>query len=666
MTTSRISSSGLRGSDVLRNLRNRASRVWSPAPQDEREIPESSVLASSAQRSPDPRLSGSHPELDSGSQEGEDQDALRQSSGTPPPPYEEIGGFTVEDSSQSAPAYTLAEAEPVVEDSRTAREAEAQETMPRGYSMPNGSYRPINLSLLDFVDFPPARSSTESQLSLDPIAAPRSASRDSESLVDFADHTALAGGTRVSEDPSSSAWTTLAAKVLNRPLSPTMASTAARDGSTVSTPRPSAMGLTLPAPSPRGYGSIPSSILEDFPDFTKDNAGGNARCSSQAGEACQRNPVSSSGLVSPGTNNPYINAIQERQNRMTINYLRSKEASSSTAQSSETASDFGFGQRYQKIEGVKSIMVTNQRRAAEVLSGDRECTICIETKAHTEFLTAAISSSCLHPPTVCRACVKASIKAQIETKGFDSVRCPECSEPMEYGDVEYYADAVDGDRYRQYSIKNALGDHENFVQCAHGCEYWQIQVAGSASPIFTCERCRGLTCAHHKVPWHANITCDEYDQLLADPENFRSRWELLPEDAAEALQHVRELQDAVDRGLAQGLRGREERARLEGRLDAERRRKAARETQAFMERMERLEQAEKLRKDIMRRKAEDTASEQTVGKTTKPCPNDSCQAPIEKNLGCQHMTCQRCLTEFCWNCNQLWRSGHNIHCGRER
>lgn len=58
------------------------------------------------------------------------------------------------------------------------------------------------------------------------------------------------------------------------------------------------------------------------------------------------------------------------------------------------------------------------------------------------------------------------------------------------------------------------------------------------------------------------------------------------------------------------------------------------------------------------RVAEETFEAWHKGKPTdvKPCPK--CKGYIEKNLGCNHMTCQACKHQFCWLCLQVYESVH--------
>jgi len=47
------------------------------------------------------------------------------------------------------------------------------------------------------------------------------------------------------------------------------------------------------------------------------------------------------------------------------------------------------------------------------------------------------------------------------------------------------------------------------------------------------------------------------------------------------------------------------------------------------------------------------ASQIWISNNTKDCPG--CKAHIQKNEGCNHMTCKTCRHEFCWICMGPWR-----------
>jgi len=52
---------------------------------------------------------------------------------------------------------------------------------------------------------------------------------------------------------------------------------------------------------------------------------------------------------------------------------------------------------------------------------------------------------------------------------------------------------------------------------------------------------------------------------------------------------------------------------------------------------------------------DDSETANWIVANTKPCPR--CKTAIEKNEGCNHMTCRKCTHEFCWLCFANW-SGH--------
>mmetsp|Transcript_18362 Transcript_18362/g.45081 ORF Transcript_18362/g.45081 Transcript_18362/m.45081 type:complete len:493 (-) Transcript_18362:247-1725(-) len=58
--------------------------------------------------------------------------------------------------------------------------------------------------------------------------------------------------------------------------------------------------------------------------------------------------------------------------------------------------------------------------------------------------------------------------------------------------------------------------------------------------------------------------------------------------------------------------------------------------------------------------AKESETAQWIISNTKKCPK--CLVRIEKNQGCNHMTCQFCKHEFCWVCMGAW-SEHGNHTG---
>jgi len=112
------------------------------------------------------------------------------------------------------------------------------------------------------------------------------------------------------------------------------------------------------------------------------------------------------------------------------------------------------------------------------------------------------------------------------------------------------------------------------------------------SMMIYCYKCKYSWCTKCDVPWHSDLTCSQYHQMLAEE---RKQLEL-KEEKEKKERWEREVDGAKNQFLFQTW----------------------------------------------------------VQKNAKVCNN--CGQAIEKNGGCNHMTCSRCRAEFCWLCRKKWKA----------
>lgn len=173
-----------------------------------------------------------------------------------------------------------------------------------------------------------------------------------------------------------------------------------------------------------------------------------------------------------------------------------------------------------------------------------------------------------------------------------------------------------------------------FVWCPLGCGTGVIHFAGNEYPVVHCPRDDRQFCFRHRIPWHSDHTCEEYDAFLQDPEHFRSRTQKQRE-----IYRIRELNRKRSRAAYEEAEARFAESLLREDEAAEARRRAhqiriERERREAEERAQREEEERKLQEDLRHRarlRGEEAATNTTLSRVTKRCPG--CGVSIIKDGG---------------------------------
>jgi hypothetical protein len=74
----------------------------------------------------------------------------------------------------------------------------------------------------------------------------------------------------------------------------------------------------------------------------------------------------------------------------------------------------------------------------------RSCIVCVEDLPTHKF-PKSITPACQHSMSICRKCLQRSIRADLENRGWDMIRCPECKGALQHADVQRHARKQDFD-----------------------------------------------------------------------------------------------------------------------------------------------------------------------------------------------------------------------------
>ena len=178
----------------------------------------------------------------------------------------------------------------------------------------------------------------------------------------------------------------------------------------------------------------------------------------------------------------------------------------------------------------------------------------------------------------------------------------------------------------------------NFVWCLE-CPSGQHHEDGNNQPIVQCQACHARSCFTHRVPWHENFTCGQYDKLAAKTENFMIQGKAESNNWRTRLFRLFQLHPLISfspRTTHSLPSSNFSKSTPDLNISV-----ATRQAEADAKRLhDAAAQQKKLKDAILKRQRQEEASLKTIRHLCKVCPGPGCNWPIEKKDGCSHMTCK--------------------------
>ncbi|CAG8566448.1 4681_t:CDS:2 [Ambispora gerdemannii] len=283
----------------------------------------------------------------------------------------------------------------------------------------------------------------------------------------------------------------------------------------------------------------------------------------------------------------------------------------------------------------------------------KECIICAETFDMTQL--TQISINCQHENDICQECIARHIEHELQAKGNIEIICPNenCQSVMTEDDVKKLSNETIFERYQKLSLVAALSKMDDFYWCLNpNCDSGQIHYEGDAAPIMTCQSCLKKTCVMHSLPIpDGSLNCPQCnitetvvnEQVITQVPTAPQLTNLLTSNNSPLnVSYVREKKPIKKKSLLNLFK------KSHGSKEKRNETCTAENDLAKQMPQQELKRQEDLQKK--RNIQIEAKSKAYINSMTKKCPK--CKANIEKNNGCDHMTCRapRCGYEFCWLC----------------
>ncbi|RMX92529.1 hypothetical protein D0868_13358 [Hortaea werneckii] len=166
--------------------------------------------------------------------------------------------------------------------------------------------------------------------------------------------------------------------------------------------------------------------------------------------------------------------------------------------------------RWQQEQGERKCAVARSERMAAERARLRDCVVCGDTKDPLDFPVKTPTPGCRHPPRLCTECLHSWITSELDSKGCEGIKCPECPQTLQHGDVRQAASQETFKAYDTLATRNALSTLAEFAWCLNPqCGSGQLNIQNQN--FMDCASCRFKQCLRHQGAWHAGETCEQYE-----------------------------------------------------------------------------------------------------------------------------------------------------------